>query len=140
MNDSQQPGELGVLTGKLTELARQFIAENGRFNPFGGAIGRDGEITHLGVDPNIQEADRAIKQLAEDIRAMDSDAGVVAADVRITPPRSTAPTDCIMLIAEQRNGIAERSFLPYTRDAEGRIVYGERFFDSAPVRVLFVES
>lgn len=138
MDDSQPQGELGVLTGKLTDLARRFVAEHGRFDPFGGAIGRDGEVTHLGVDPNIDEPDRAIELLAQDIRALDSDAGVVAAAVRITPPRGAAPTPCIMVIAEQRNGIAQRSFLPYTRDTEGRIVYGERFFDSAPPRVLFV--
>ena len=139
-DDPRYAGGLGVLAGKLTELARRFVAEHGRFHPFGGAIDRDGEVTHLGVDPSIEEPDRAIALLAQDIRAMDCDAGVVAAEVRITPPRAESPTDCIMLIGEERNGAVMRAFIPYSRDGEGKVVYGEKFFDSAPVRVLFVDQ
>jgi hypothetical protein len=139
MDDPQQTG-LGILTGKLTELARRFVAEHGRFQPFAGAIGRDGEITHLGVDPSVEEPDRAIELLAQDIRALDSDAGVVAADVRATPPRAGEPTDCIMVIAEERSGSVTRTFIPYTRGADGSVVYGEKFSDTSPARVLFADQ
>ena len=139
MDDPHQTG-LGILTGKLTELARRFVAEHGRFQAFAGAIGRDGEITHLGVDPSIEEAEQAIEQLAQDIRALDCDAGVVAADVRITPPRTEQPTDCIMVIAEERSGIVTRTFIPYTRGEDGSVVYGEKFSEPAPPRVLFADQ
>jgi hypothetical protein len=129
MDDPHQTG-LGILTGKLTELARRFVAEHGRFQAFAGAIGRDGEITHLGVDPSIEEPERAIEALAQDIRALDSDAGVVAADV----------DSCIMVIAEERTGVVTRTFIPYTRGEDGSVVYGEKFSDSAPQRVLFADQ
>jgi len=132
--------EVESLTGFAMTFADRMLVAHGALAPFGGAIGPDGKIVHLGVDPEIGEPDRAIGILASRIRRSDATVAVLVVDIRIVPPGTSATTDCRMTCIESRDGVIVRGFLPYWRSGDGAITYGEKFFDPEPSPLVFVRA
>ncbi len=121
--------EFNRLSKSLIELATSFVEELGSFAPFGGCIRRDGQIAQIDAT-SIEEPADAIAAIARQIRELESDVGMILVDTRITDPRNSEKTDCIMFIGEHRAGMVLHGFLPYSKHGDA-VQFAQHFTTSA---------
>jgi len=103
----------------LLPFAEMMLRDHGEFHPFGGVVDSAGTIHLLGAWSCGERRCSAdiIKQLRI---GMIRDAGtrqIIAAailyDVRVVPPKQTAPTDAIAVDVDHQTGLSQTVVYPY---------------------------
>ncbi len=122
--------EAELLTRELLPLAERMLREHGAFWPFGGVLGRDGSITHVGGQTELME-DASPGEIAELLEgAFRSDAGQgrirAAAIVLDVTVRSRGNADAILVRIDHEEGYAVSVYFPYAL-ADGVVTRSEPF-------------
>ena len=126
--------EVEMLMDALLPLAIQMLEKHGEFFPYGGVIGSDGKVTHVGVkDPDTDRprSSRLIEILSRDFgeraeRGEIRACGIVC-DMKIEAPGSSEASDAIRIHLEHRAAYCADVFIPYKRSETGAVVRGELF-------------
>jgi hypothetical protein len=125
--------DLNELLNTLLPFAQQMLTKHGEFFPFGARVAVDGSVVHCGAHDGDEQppSQRLIELLTQAFRQQASAGEIRAAgicfDVRITPPGQSQKTDAIQLALEHESGEVRDVFLPYRREVDGSLHYGELF-------------
>jgi hypothetical protein len=125
--------DLEELMNALIPFAQHMLAEAGEFYPFGATMGQDGEVEQVGAggEDEHPESQELIELLTESFRQEAAEGALRAAgicfDVRVTPPGSKKRSDAICCQLEHADGDALEVFIPYGKDGDGEVAYGELF-------------
>jgi hypothetical protein len=109
-----------TLMNDLLPFAEKMLREYGEFHPFGGTMGTDDTITHVGAStgeefPSGQELVRVLKQgFVERRAAGEIKAAAIIANVSVTPPDQDNPVDAIAVRLHHIDGYTVNVFFPYT--------------------------
>ena len=131
--------DLNQLMNELLPFAKQMLAENGEFIPFGGYVDVNGRITHVGgrtgeEQPPSQEVIDVINAgMRERAERREIRASGLCADVLAIPPGETQKRDAVSVRLEHTNGESVVVFVPYLRCPDrGEYEYGKLFAARGP--------
>ena len=125
--------DFGALISAVLPPAQAMLQDLGGFVPFGAMITKQGEPQMAGG------AGDASQWTTEEIIAMYQDgfrdavklgfyrAVAICLDVRVTVPGKLEKTDALQIMLEHENGEALGVFLPYEKDFDDEIKYGQMF-------------
>ncbi len=122
--------EAQLLVDDLLPFARRMLGEHGEFWPFGGTLGPDGSITHVGAQTELMR-DASPGELAELLEgAFRSDAAQgkirAAAIVLDVTVRSRGDAAAILVRIDHADGFAASVYFPYAI-ADGEVTTGPPF-------------
>jgi hypothetical protein len=115
-------------------FANRMLTERGEFYPFGATMKADGKIdqtaAHVGEEfPDSQQF--LIDLLLGAYRAQAANgvlrATAICFDGRTIPPGQTEKTDAICVQLEHMDGEVVDVFLPYQKDGQGVLTWGQLF-------------
>ncbi len=121
------------LVNDLLPFAQMMLTENGEFFPFGGTLGDDGEIQHVGVETEDENppSEELIELLKEHFQtgAADGDFNATALvyDILVVPPGKEDKQNAIAVALDHRDGFSGVAVFPYTFDAAQKVEIGEPF-------------
>ena len=140
---SKQESE--TLMNALLPVAERMLKRYGEFYPYGGCLGPDGAIKHVGAsDPDTDQpkSKDLLFVLRNSFREMagrdECKAIAVVFNVSITSPSSGEKTDAIQVNIEHADDYSVEVFFPY-RLADGQILYGETLVQQGKHEI-FTES
>jgi hypothetical protein len=125
--------DLNALKDTLLPIAKQMLAEDGEFFPYGAFMTLSGEIVDSSADDKDERppSRKLFDLLTEDFRRRAAKGEIraagICADVRVARPGETEKTDAVHFALEHENGEALDVFLPYSLDSANDVVYGELF-------------
>lgn len=122
--------DLDQLLNVLLPYAQQLLDRHGEFYPFGASMAWSGEISLLATETAEHPTSEQVMEwlelgLRETAATGEVKAVATCLDVEIVPPDGSPKTDAVEVRLEHRKGEAVRIFLPYRRNGEGGIRYGE---------------
>jgi hypothetical protein len=109
------------------------IKELGTFIPFGAFITSEGEVKMAGGygDASHLTTEQILEMYLEAYRAGAADGSYISTalcvDVRIQIPGRPAKTDAIRIMLESSEGEALDAFMPYEKQENSEVVYGQMF-------------
>lgn len=123
--------DLDVLLEAVLPFARQMLDEHGNFYPFAASMRQDFTIAmvastdgddHPAANDVLDMLETTLQKLAKDgeIRA-----AAVCSNVSITPEESGTVVDAIRVSLDHVDGEAVDIILPYERQADGELSFGE---------------
>ncbi len=124
--------EVGKMLDTAQSLARELLAKQGEFSPFGVTMSPDGTIgLQAGYAGEEQSSTDVIQLLEEAFRAGaqrgDYRATALVYDVFTTPPGKDARQDAIAVSVDHRDGDSAVVLYPYAFTAEGELTVEEPF-------------
>jgi len=134
--------DLDRLFNSLAPLAQRALSERGEFFPFGGSVKPDGEMVAAmngEQSPSQDAVDLMTRRFRLQARSGQIRAAGICYDGRTTPPGETAKCDAICTSLEHKSGEAVNLILPYEKQSEGGIRYGQ-VFSTPRVPQIFVRN
>jgi hypothetical protein len=128
----------------LLPFAKQLLAKQGAFFPFGAFLSETGQVNLVAAKSGNErpQPQALIELLAGSLRKSAAEekyqATGVCVDVRVVPPGRAEKSEAIQVSIEYPDGTAVNVFLPYKKDASGEIQYGEIFASAAVPRIFTV--
>ena len=125
--------ELNKLLEALLPLAQQTLAESGEFFPFGATTSREGAISLVSGQTGEEHptSQALIDMIVGNFQKMAASKEISAAGlcfaVRVTPPGQSGMVDAICTRLEHADGEAIDVLLPYSREGQEQIAYGDLF-------------
>ena len=114
-------------------FAQKMLAEHAEFYPFGFAMTAKNKV--VPVAPSAPAEHPASQQLIDDLAAAfragassrEYKSTALFVDVRVQPPGKTEKTDAVQVGLEHVSGYCVDVFFPYSRDARGKVTFGDVF-------------
>jgi hypothetical protein len=134
--------DLDALLNTVLPFARQMLIERGEFYPFGATMKADGKIEQRGAytGEEFPEPQELIGLLLGAYRAQAAKgelrATALCFDARTIPPQ-TEKTDAICVRLEHEDGEAVDVFIPYRKERQGDLTWGDLFATRAAQRSVF---
>jgi hypothetical protein len=130
--------DLDDLLNATLPFAQKMLVERGEFYPFGATMKADGKIDltagYTGVE--FPESQELIDLLLGGYRAQAAKKELMATalcfDVRTIPPGETEKSDAICVRLEHLDGEAVDVLMPYQKDRDGNLTWGELFAARSP--------
>jgi hypothetical protein len=117
----------------LLSFAKDRLARDGEFPPFGAALDREGRMVSPAIRYSgpIPQPEELVKLLNDGFRSQ-AEAGEiqvcgVCMDVLILPPGEDERRDAICLEMEDEGGEAVDIYVPYRKSPSGEVQYDEAF-------------
>ena len=133
--------EVEDLVNDLLPLAKTLLSNEGEFFPYGGYIGSNGKIAHVGAElegVDKPKSEALIKLLRDALCEMAArgkcKATAIIFDVRIIPPDSHEKSDAIQICLDHREGYSAEVFVPYRIERDA-INYGPAFTQRGDCRI-----
>jgi hypothetical protein len=127
---------LGPLTQQLGYVMETTLAKAGAFAAFGAGITREGEVVHLPAAPDEQDPEVELRRLVDLLGARKFHLGIIIVNTRIVHPLTSAETDAVWWIHEDRDGDVMHSFLPYEL-ADNGVEYGDAVPVPDPTAIIY---
>jgi hypothetical protein len=126
--------DLNTLLNTLLPFAELMLSENGEFYPFGAKMSLDGEVVNVGAKIEGEEhppSQSLIELMTQNFQRQTDEGRLLAAgicyDVRTTLPDENRPSDAVCCSLEHLSGDAVDVYVPYERDLDGKVQYGQIF-------------
>ncbi len=120
----QAQDDADTLLSTVLEVAGQRLVADGGFFPFGAAHTPDGELVLLGGDPDLGDhptTEEVLRSLHAGTAERSGDYRSIALAADVVDGSRTG----VRVELEHREGIALVLLVPYARDEDGRLAYGE---------------
>jgi hypothetical protein len=125
--------DLNSVFGTLLPFAQEMLAKHGEFYPFGATMSSAGQIslTAAYTGEGRPASQELLELLVGGFRAQATKHEVravgICLDVRTNAPGQTEKTDAICARLRHSDRESIDVFLPYKKDEEGAITYGQLF-------------
>jgi hypothetical protein len=133
--------DLNRLLNALIPYAQQMLNQQAQFLPFAGAIGATGEVEVIGgypgdhVSTSKDVRDLLLEGLQQGARDGKYRATGLCCDMRMRRVEGEEPTEAISILLEHADGTVIMIYLPYVRQPNGHVEYGEMYGAAAEARV-----
>ncbi len=133
--------ELERLLGATVPFAKDMVEKYGEFYPYGAALQTDEQVGLLqggpeGENPPVQAVlDAVIEGLRQAAGEGRIRASAVCIDMRVTRPGETEKTNAICVQLEHAEGEAIDVYVPYSKQSEGEVAFGEMFAGPGEARI-----
>jgi len=119
--------DLDALLNMALGFAQLQLAERGGFFPYAAAIRTDGEPEMIAAQPSQGEGEHPEPAdiLASCFAALTDKRGHIRAAAVISDVRTAEATEAIRIDLEHAEGLALAVLLPYARQKDGKLHYGE---------------
>jgi hypothetical protein len=129
--------DIAALIDATLPFAKQMIAQQGGFQPFGAFVNLDRKVEMLGAQPgNAQHTSRlliqALKSVAHDGKCLTT---IVCMDVRTVLAGQPEKTDAILGKIEDVGGEAIHYVVPYRKRPDGTVEYDKLFMEHGELDV-----
>ncbi len=124
--------DVELLIARLIAPLRTLVRDQGGFLPFAASLDSTRRVrkfaAQAGESPDPEELAAFLEgKMREAAAAGKAVATAIVSDTRATPPGERKPVDCAAFTLDHRAGLSLVVLLPYTRDAAGRVTFGEMF-------------
>jgi hypothetical protein len=123
--------DLNRLLNMMLPYAQQMLNQQAQFLPFAGAIGATGEVEMIGGYPGDHVStsqvvrELLLEGLKQGAREGKYNAVALCCDMRIRRAEGEEPTNAISVLLEHVDGTVITVYLPYARQPNGYVEYGE---------------
>ncbi len=125
--------EVETLLNQGLPFAEQLLDEKGQFFPFAFALDSDGDPIAVGADPGDEDVQPAEllafleMSLRQGVTEGKYRAIALFVDVRVEVPGQVEKTDAVQAGLEHKTGYCVDVFLPYEKQDDDSVVYGDLF-------------
>jgi hypothetical protein len=126
--------DLNTLLNVLLPFAELMLTEDGEFYPFGAKMSLDGEVVNVGAKIEGEEhppSQGLIELLTQNFQQQTNEGRLLAAgicyDARTTLPDENRSSNAVCCSLEHLSGEAVDVYVPYERDVDGKVRYGQVF-------------
>jgi hypothetical protein len=133
--------DFDALLNALYSMAQQLLAKNDELYPFGVTMDKKGDIAYAAGESESEQplSNDVIDMLEGGFRSRAKSGEIRAAgiclDVRVIPPNQTEKSDALCARMEHENGEAIEACLPYRKNENGCLEYGDVFAYKADCRI-----
>jgi hypothetical protein len=133
--------DLNRLLNALIPYAQQMLNQQAQFLPFAGAIGATGEVEMIGGYPGDHFStsqdvrDLLLERLRQGARDGKFRAAALCCDMRMRRAEGEEPSEAISVSLEHADGTVVTIYMPYVRQPNGYVEYGEMYSAAAAARI-----